>query len=192
MKCLVLDAMGVLFQAADDVVELLIPFVAEHCGEMNEDVIQSAYLQASLGNISAGEFWARVGIDQECEDAYLSRHRLSYGVKELLVTAQERQIPVWCLSNDVGRWSRKLREKLGIEELLSGSVISGEVRVRKPDSRIYEELITRSGFPAVDMLFVDDRPKNLQAAQALGIESLQYDPHRGFNEIITRVATACR
>ena len=29
MKCLVLDAMGVIFSAADDVAELLIPFIAE-------------------------------------------------------------------------------------------------------------------------------------------------------------------
>ena len=32
MKCLVLDAMGVIFSAADDVAELLIPFIAEHGG----------------------------------------------------------------------------------------------------------------------------------------------------------------
>lgn len=57
MKCLVLDAMGVIFQAADDVVELLIPFVTEYGGE--EDVVQSAYLDASLGRISADEFWKK-------------------------------------------------------------------------------------------------------------------------------------
>ena len=190
MKCLVLDAMGVLFQAADDVAELLIPFIGEHGGEVAEDVVQSAYLEASLGNIGTDEFWAKVGVDHKLEDAYLSRHCLSHGVKELLVTAQQRRIPVWCLSNDVGRWSRKLRENLGLETLLSGSVISGDVRVRKPDSRIYEELISRSGFAAAEMLFVDDRPKNVQAAQALGIESLQFDRDKGFNEITARVAIA--
>lgn len=187
MKCLVLDAMGVLFQAADDVGELLIPFVAKHGGEACEGVVQKTYLEASLGHIAADEFWARVGVNPKSEDEYLSRHRLSHGVKELIVNAQHRQVPVWCLSNDVGRWSRKLREKLGLEELLSGAVISGEVSVRKPDSRIYEELISRSGFAAADMLFIDDRLKNVQAAQALGIESIQYLPRRGFDEIAKKL-----
>jgi putative hydrolase of the HAD superfamily len=189
MRCLVLDAMGVLFQAADDVVELLIPFVAEHGGEEREDIVQSAYLDASLGRIAADEFWDKVGVDAKREDDYLTRHRLSNGVAELMEIAKQRNIPVWCLSNDVGRWSQKLRENFGLERLLSGAVISSEVRVRKPDRRIYEELVSKSGFPVADILFIDDRPKNVQAAQNLGIESIQYDPLQGFDEIATKVTT---
>lgn len=185
MKCLVLDAMGVIFQAADDVVELLIPFVAEHGGEV--DVVQSAYLDASLGRISADEFWEKVGVDANLEDDYLARHRLSNGVIELVDIARQRHLPVWCLSNDLGCWSRKLREYFGLERLLSGSIISGDVHVRKPDPKIYEELLNSSGFMAADLLFVDDRPKNVQAAQMLGIESIQFDPLQGFDEIVAKV-----
>lgn len=183
MKCLVLDAMGVLFQAADDVVELLIPFIAECGGEQREEVVQSAYLDASLGQISADEFWRQVGVDPQREDEYLARHRLSDGVLDLIESAKQRHIPVWCLSNDIGRWSRKLRENFGLERLLSGSVISGDVRVRKPDPQIYEELVSRTGFAAADLLFVDDRPKNVAAARMLCIESIQFDPHQGFAAI---------
>ena len=49
MSCLVLDAMGVIFKSADDVGELLIPFIAEKSGSFDEGVIQAAYLEASLG-----------------------------------------------------------------------------------------------------------------------------------------------
>ena len=49
MKCIVLDAMGVIFRAADDVADLLIPFVREAGGNMNANEIESAYLDASLG-----------------------------------------------------------------------------------------------------------------------------------------------
>jgi FMN phosphatase YigB (HAD superfamily) len=184
--------MGVLFQAADDVAELLIPFVAECGGELKADVVQSAYLDASLGNIEPDEFWARVQLDPAFEDEYLSRHSLSLGVMELLSTAQLNEIPVWCLFNDVGRWSHKLRKNYAIEELLAGTVISGDVRHRKPDSRIYKELLSRSGCSAEDILFVDDRPKNIQAAQALGIEAIQYFPRRGFGEVTARMANALK
>ena len=159
MSCLVLDAMGVIFESADDVAELLIPFIAEKSGSTNEKVIQSAYLEASLGKISPDEFWNRVDVASGVEDEFLSRHSLNPGITELLFQAKGNGISVWCLSNDVGRWSDKLRKNLGIEEFLNGSIISSDVGVRKPDKEIYEILIQSSGYKIEDILFVDDRVK---------------------------------
>ena len=63
--CLVLDAMGVLFCAADDVAELLIPFIRSAGGEADPRVIEAAYLEASLGRIDAdrilGARWVERG-----------------------------------------------------------------------------------------------------------------------------------
>ena len=111
MSCLVLDAMGVIFKSADDVAELLIPFIAEKSGSTDEEVIQSAYLEASLGKINPDEFWNQVDVASEYEDEFLSRHSLNPGITELLSQAKGNSISVWCLSNDVGRWSDKLRKK---------------------------------------------------------------------------------
>lgn len=44
--CVVLDAMGVMFAAADDVEDLLIPFVASRSGTVDAQRIRSAYLDA--------------------------------------------------------------------------------------------------------------------------------------------------
>ena len=180
MSCLVLDAMGVIFESADDVDELLIPFISENVGVSEEEVIQSAYIEASLGNISPDEFWCQVNLPLELENDYLSLHSLNPGVLELLAFAKESKVSVWCLSNDVGRWSNKLRNDLGIEGFLTGSIISGDVGVRKPDSKIYEILVERSGCEIRDLLFVDDRGKNVMAARDIGIESILFKPEEGF------------
>ena len=168
-RCLVLDAMGVLFAAADDVAELLIPFVLAAGGERDTRAIESAYLDASLGTIGADDFWVRVGLAPDVERAYLSRHRLAAGALELLTIARGAGLPVWCLSNDVARWSKHLRASLGIEPLLAGAVISSDVGVRKPDRGIYERLLAGTGCQPGELKFVDDRPKNVAAAAALGI-----------------------
>ena len=181
MSCLVLDAMGVIFKSADDVAELLIPFISEKIGSSDEETIQSAYLEASLGQIIPDEFWAQVNMSPESEDDYLSRHSLNPGVLDLLVFAKENKAPVWCLSNDVGRWSNKLRSNFGIEEYLAGSVISGDVGVRKPDRKIYEILVEQSGYKINDLLFVDDREKNVIVARDIGIETVLYKPAEGFS-----------
>ena len=180
MPCLVLDAMGVIFESADDVGELLIPFIVEKNPSCNETAIQAAYLDVSLGTINPDEFWDQVGVPANLEDEFLSRHALNTGVVELLDWCRDNEIPVWCLSNDVGRWSQKLRARLNIETYLQGSIISGDVGLRKPDRQIYEALIQASGFPVEELLFVDDREPNVLAARELGIESILHDSRTGF------------
>ena len=44
---LVVDAMGVLYESADDVAELLVPFVNENGGESDPGAIERQYLEAS-------------------------------------------------------------------------------------------------------------------------------------------------
>lgn len=174
MRCIVLDAMGVIFRAADDVAELLVPFAATAGGAASAKAVESAYLEASLGAIDADEFWQKIGLEPAVEDAYLTGHSLVPGVRDFLERARDAGVPVWCLSNDVDRWSRKLRAAFGIESFFTGAVISSAVRSRKPDRAIYECLIDRSGFRPEELLFVDDRPKNVQAAIALGIPSFLF------------------
>jgi putative hydrolase of the HAD superfamily len=182
MSCLVLDAMGVIFKSADDVAELLIPFIAEKSAACDEAIIQTAYLDASHGSISPDEFWNQVGVPANLEDEFLSRHSLNAGVIELLDWCTDNEVPVWCLSNDVGRWSRKLRARLNIETYLEGSIISGDLGLRKPDRQIYAALIQASGFPVAELLFVDDREPNVLAARGLGIESILHDSQAGFTD----------
>jgi FMN phosphatase YigB (HAD superfamily) len=183
MSYLVLDAMGVIFKSADDVGELLIPFIAENSESIDEEVIQSAYLEASLGKINPDEFWNRVDVASELEDEFLSRHSLNPCIKELLSLTEDNGISVWCLSNDVGRWSNKLRKNLGIEKFLNGSIISGDVGVRKPDKEIYEILIHSIGCKVEDVLFVDDREKNVIASHDAGIETVMFNPEIGFTDV---------
>ena len=180
MPCLVLDAMGVLFESADDVGELLVPFIAANGGSQDVSAIETAYTEASLGRLDAGDFWRQVGIDPVQEDDYLALHRLNAGAAEILSLANELGVPVWCLSNDVGRWSQKLRDRLGIESRLVGAIISGDVGIRKPDAGIYEVLIEAIGFRASDLYFVDDRAKNVAAAERLGFQTELFSAATGF------------
>jgi len=173
-RCLVLDAMGVLFAAADDVAEILIPFIRSLGGESDARTIESVYVDASLGHIDADAFWIRVGLDPAVEEAYLAKHRVVTGAREFLVSAQRTGVPVWCLSNDVGRWSRRLRKRVGLEPLLAGAVISSDARVRKPDRGIYERLLVETRCRPAELLFVDDRAKNVAGALALGIPAIEF------------------
>src|SRR4029079_9431721 len=155
---LVLDAMGVIFASADDVVELLQPFIISRGGGSNPDRISDLYVQASLGHITPDEFWSAVSLDPSVEDEYLSLHRLTDGLLNFLENRPKSVTSIWCLSNDVGRWSSKLRCHFKLDDYLDGAIISGDVGARKPDPAIYQMMLSRVGIPSEQILFVDDRP----------------------------------
>src|SRR5215475_727607 len=123
MNTLVLDAMGVSYVAQDDVVELLCPFIHEHGGIADDERIAALYQEASLGRLSANEFWEQVHLDPALEDEYLLRHRLSPGLLPFLEQAKGRLDRIWCLSNDVSQWSRKLQQRFDLRRFIDGFVI---------------------------------------------------------------------
>ncbi len=175
--CLALDAMGVIYAAADDVAELLVPFVKRSGGTGDGRRIERAYRAASLGLLEPDQFWRDVGLDPSCEDAYLSLHRLTPGLELFVAEAHRRGIALWCLSNDVSRWSEKLRRRFALEHAFRGFVVSGDVGIRKPDRGLYEALLRRVGCAPERVVFVDDREQNVAAARAMGIVGLRFTPN---------------
>src|SRR5690349_6737895 len=125
-QVLVLDAMGVIYSVGDDVADLLVPFILEHDGNQNREAIEAAYREASLGKIDADKFWQRVNVPPRLEDEYLLKFELSDGLIEMLESARSRFSQVACLSNDVSRWSRKLRQRFQLEPFFSSWFISGD------------------------------------------------------------------
>ena len=176
LKAVVLDAMGVIYFVGDDVADLLCPFIAEKGGTSDITKIERLYHSATLGNMSAFEFWKSVGIEPGLEDEYLQRYKLTDGLIEFLEAMNSRDIEVWCLSNDISEWSRKLRARFGLERYFQGFVISSDVGARKPDHAIFEYLLGWLSVSPSDAVFVDDQPKNLNPAAQLGFGTILFAP----------------
>ena len=56
-----------------------------------------------------------------------------------------------------------------------GIVVSGAEKMRKPATEFYDTLLTRYGVAADQALFIDDNLRNIQAAQAMGIQSIHFE-----------------
>ena len=184
-KILVLDAMGVIYQSCDDVEELLVPFIREQGSSIDRKAIEDLYTRASLGEFSSEEFWAKVGVDYNLEDEYLDRHQLSVGLSDFLsVFKNQVKAPIYCLSNDVSEWSIKLRKKFQLDQYIERWFISGDLKIRKPSSGIYDVLIREANVKPTQMLFVDDREKNIAAANEFGIQTIlcKMNNEDGYND----------
>ncbi|RKZ68469.1 MAG: hypothetical protein DRQ48_08695 [Gammaproteobacteria bacterium] len=173
MKVLALDAMGVTYKAGDDVAELLVPFVTKR-SEVSVSRIEELYHQCSLGEFSSSVFWERLELSTSIEDEYLANHRLVNGVKEFIADARANFDSIWCLSNDISEWSIKLRQMFALESIFDGFVISGDIKSRKPSPESYKALFAASNANPEDILFIDDRPKNVLAAINHGMKSILF------------------
>lgn len=58
---------------------------------------------------------------------------------------------------------------LGVAHFFTTHTYSFSLGVFKPDARLYEDALSQCGFPAEETAFVDDSPRNLAGAAALGI-----------------------
>jgi HAD superfamily hydrolase (TIGR01509 family) len=174
----VFDAMGVVFPVPDDVNDLLLPFLRERKPDICAGTVNEAYIRASLGQIDPRGFWSGIGFGEDyprIESAYLdSRLSLDPGFIPL-ARRLTRRVRLGLLSNDVGAWSRRLREKFGLEEVFSAVAISGDVGFRKPDPRIYEAFLAKAGAAAGRCAFIDDRLRNLAVAKGIGMRTILFD-----------------
>ena len=172
-RWLVLDAMGVIYRAGDDVTELLVPYLRDQGCRLPAAEIEARYHAASLGRMSSSEFWQRCGVDGNDAD-YIAGHSLSPGLRELLERVTARGIRVSCLSNDVSEWAALQRDHFGLADFIDPWCISGDIGIRKPDAEAFWTLLSAIEAEPGECLFVDDRQKNVDGARAVGIEAVLF------------------
>lgn len=87
----------------------------------------------------------------------------------ILAELRDAGVPLLALSN----WSA---EKFPIAEKrfewmawFDGIVVSGRIKLVKPDAAIYQHLLDTCDLDPTDTFFIDDRQENIEAAEAMGI-----------------------
>ncbi|GAA3242791.1 HAD family hydrolase [Dactylosporangium siamense] len=95
--------------------------------------------------------------------------------------ARGRGIRTGLISNS---WGSQRYDRILLDELFDGVVISGEVGVRKPDPAIYVLGAAAIGLPPQECVYVDDLPGNLKPARALGMTTVRHRAPRETLEIL--------
>jgi putative hydrolase of the HAD superfamily len=67
-----------------------------------------------------------------------------------------------------------LRERHSFWGVFRGIVISGDLKMIKPEPEIFHFLLQRYGLAAAETVFVDDNAPNIEAARALGIQTVWF------------------
>lgn len=65
-------------------------------------------------------------------------------------------------------------ERYQFLQLFEGIVVSGQENMKKPDPKIYDLILERYGIKAEESLFIDDNKRNIEAAAAMGIQTIHF------------------
>ena len=191
MKTIIFDMYGVILKDPDG---NLMPFLNSVLPELTPTEVYRHWAPADIGAMTSLDFFKNLGFEGDLakiEKEYLDTIEIDEAFFQAAQSLKARY-RLALLSNDLSEWSRYLREKFSINSLFDTVVVSGDVKLKKPDPEIFNLILKKLSCPASDCIFVDDRRKNLDAAQALGMEVILFNsrnvPYDGktandFNEL---------
>lgn len=138
-------------------------------------------LSASVGEITAEQHWQEVAKALGAfNDSIPSLIEQFYGGDRLdeelvrLIRSYRKTHRVGLLSNAWDDLRPFLTDRLGILDIFDQVIISAEVGFVKPDRRIYELAAQKFKVPLSEVVFVDDLPVNVQAAQEAGMKGIHF------------------
>lgn len=174
MKAIVLDMYGVIVkQTGDD----FVPYVQKTFPNLNPEEIRRPWDKAGMGEMTSLELWAALGFQgdiEKIEKDYLDTIELNDGFLDF-VKAVRKKYKLAIISNDTSRWSQYLREKLNINQYFDVISISGDLKIRKPDERIFQLTIDKLAVKAAECLYIDDRRGYLGAAKKVGMNTVLFN-----------------
>ena len=125
------------------------------------------------------ELCARFPEYNELIQAYDERWEESLGgpiwhTVEVLRRLKAEGYPLYGFSNWSAEKFELVREQYGFFSWFEDILLSGAVRLAKPDERIFRMLLERVGKPAGECLLIDDTAQNVAVARELGFEVVHF------------------
>ena len=138
---------------------------------------EKLFTRAANGEMTSDEFLTQLGFQdpQYHMVNYIDNFlHLDQGFREFAERYSTKYDFV-LLSNDVAEWSAWITEHHDLDQYFTHKIVSGDVKCRKPDRRIYEIALERTGKKPEECCFVDNSVKNLLVAAEMGIEPILFN-----------------
>ena len=133
-------------------------------GRSEEDVVARAALRAGIDANQLARFIERMSV----------AWRVVPTTVDLLHRLRAKGHPLFCLSNMHPASTAFLERSFTFWNVFTGTVISCQVGLCKPEPEIYAHLLERHGLAGPETIFVDDLEPNLAAARAFGIRTIKF------------------
>ena len=185
IKAVIFDFGGVLLRTEDDASRRALEAQLGLSPWESEVLVFSGEkgTQAQMGTITTQALWDWIQTHLELDDAGLEAFEEAFWGGDVLdeaLVAYIRQLrphyQTAMISNATDTLREGLIEKWQIADAFDLIVVSAEEKVMKPDLEIYERTLRRLGRRPEEAVFIDDNQDNIEAARALGMETVHVRP----------------
>ncbi|MBI3237011.1 MAG: HAD family phosphatase [Chlamydiales bacterium] len=151
--------------------------------EKFEKVNQEKRLAVNQGKTDE-EFWTAyaknkgIKLPHNWGSSFKSVMKTAIGINSemyvLVDQLKEQHITIALLSNIDERLSKLIRD-FGLYEPFDPCLLSCEIGIEKPDLKAYKLLLAKLNLPPKEVLFIDDRPENIESAKAMGLNAILFE-----------------
>lgn len=116
--------------------------------------------------------------DLECERLFYyvkQTQILIFGSVDLLQRVKLAGYNVYALTDNVHEIVSHLKSTYTFWPLFDGATVSAELGLLKPQAEIYQSLLMQYRLDASETIFIDDMPRNVMGANAVGITGVQFE-----------------
>ncbi len=99
------------------------------------------------------------------------------GTVDILAELRDREVPIYALSNWSAETFPVAQRRFNFLQWFRGILLSAEVRLVKPDPRIFKCFCEKFDLCPEQIIYIDDLPHNVDAARAFGMHAIRFrDP----------------
>jgi epoxide hydrolase-like predicted phosphatase len=193
IRALIFDFGGVLVRMIDDRPRLaLAKKIGLPLSGLDELVFFSeSAAQASRGEISVAMHWEAVrkalGLQPGDMPSFLQQFWSADDVNWRLldyIRSLRPRFKVGLLSNAWDDLRKTLHDRWNIDGLFDELIISAEVKLVKPDPRIFQLATDRLKVLPDETIFIDDIAENVESARLVGLKGIQY---QDFDQVMAEI-----
>jgi HAD superfamily hydrolase (TIGR01549 family) len=144
---------------------LLIPLVQEF---FNGNISEDEYIKAVLFQ------YPQFGTDYWLKDHIRENFREVEGTRELVIGLKKLGYKTAILSVHGKEWIDYLEKKFNFHELFDVVSFSYDEGISKPNPSAFQNILKKLNAKPEECIFIDDNPRNVEAAKALRIESILF------------------
>lgn len=154
--------------------------------------------KATIGEVGVEEVWEYVREALQLDPQKLAEFEVTFWSsdrvdEELIdfIQSLRQNYKIGLLSNAFIDARPSLSKRFpGLLNVFDEVVFSYEVKIAKPDPRIYSLMLDKLGLEPENAIFVDDFRENVEAAHALGIHAIQFRNSRQARQAVLEVLSS--
>ena len=109
------------------------------------------------------------------------------GTVDILAELREQEVPIYALSNWSAETFPLAQKRFEFLRWFRAILLSGEVRLVKPDPRIFARFCERFGLSPEQIIYIDDLQHNVEAARGIGMHAIQFHDPASLHEELVRL-----